>query len=51
MCFISPTCLGIEISRFEGSGAYIVEGVGVSGWLILEEIARYCAEFERHWLG
>lgn len=47
---ISAMRLGIEIV-FESLGAYIVEGVWVSGWLILEEVARYRAEFERDWLG
>jgi hypothetical protein len=31
---------------FEVSGAYIVEGVWISGWLILEEIAWDCAKLE-----
>jgi hypothetical protein len=50
VCSISALCLGNRDSS-EDLGAYIVEGVWVSGWLILEEIARHCAEFERRWLG
>lgn len=34
-----------------GDWAYIVECIGVRGWVVLEEVARLCAEVEEFWLA
>lgn len=31
--------------------SYVVEGVGVSGWIILEEISSHCSEAQKRWRG